>query len=306
MSGAYYNEIDPYPCQWLDNLIRMGAIENGTVDCRDIQTIDPEEVYHVKQCHFFAGIGGWSYALRLADWPKEIDVWTGSCPCQPFSQAGRQKGLDDSRHLWPVWHELIAECKPSVVFGEQVASPLGVDWFDLVSAQLEDLGYEVGAANLCAAGVSAPHLRQRLYFMAVTRDERRQGIHSLLLERQPRQNRLEASRGSAPVYTKSLGDPGVSGGRRDTRTIPTTKTGSTRKGIEARGESDVAVASSSASFWSNCEWVPCVDGKKRPVEPGTFPLAHGVPARVGKLRAYGNAIVPQVAQAFIEAAMSVI
>ena len=54
-------------------------------------------------------------------------------------------------------------------------------------------------------------------------------------------------------------------------------------------------------FWRDADWLYCKDGKWRPVEPGTFPLAHGVPARVGRLRAYGNAIVPQVAQAFIKA-----
>jgi DNA (cytosine-5)-methyltransferase 1 len=55
--------------------------------------------------------------------------------------------------------------------------------------------------------------------------------------------------------------------------------------------------------WVRADWISCNDGTRRPVEPGTFPLAHGAASRVGRLRAYGNAIVPQVAQAFIEAFM---
>ena len=57
------------------------------------------------------------------------------------------------------------------------------------------------------------------------------------------------------------------------------------------------------TFWADCEWLPCRDGKWRPVEPGTFPLAHGVPVRLGRLRGYGNAIVPQVAAEVIRAYM---
>ena len=57
-------------------------------------------------------------------------------------------------------------------------------------------------------------------------------------------------------------------------------------------------------FWSDADWLGCRDGKFRPVEPGTFPLANGIPARVGRLRGYGNAIVPQVAAEFVKALMS--
>ena len=60
-----------------------------------------------------------------------------------------------------------------------------------------------------------------------------------------------------------------------------------------------------ASPWADVDWLPCLDGKSRPVEPGTFPLAHGVPARVGRLRAYGNAIVPQVAAEILKAFLAV-
>jgi DNA (cytosine-5)-methyltransferase 1 len=163
---AYYNEIDPYAAQWLRNLIAAGHIAPGDVDERSIVDVQPDDLKGYTQCHFFAGIGGWSYGLRLAGWSDDRRVWTGSCPCQPLSLAGQQKGHADERHLWPAFCHLIEECKPSVVFGEQVASPDGREWFAGVRADLEDLGYACGAADLCAAGVGAPHPRQRLYWLA--------------------------------------------------------------------------------------------------------------------------------------------
>ena len=164
---AYYNEIDPKAAAWLRELIKRGLIADGDVDETDIRDVDPARLGGYAQCHFFAGIGGWSYALRLAGWPDDRPVWTGSCPCQPFSAAGRRAGQADERHLWPHWHHLISVCRPSVVFGEQVASKDGLGWLDLVCADLEGSGYAVGAADLCAAGVGAPHIRQRLWFVGM-------------------------------------------------------------------------------------------------------------------------------------------
>ncbi len=164
MTRAYYNEIDPHAAQWLRNLIDAGLIAFGDVDERDIRDINPDELRGYTQCHFFAGIGIWSYALRLAGWPDDRPVWTGSPPCQPFSAAGRGAGVADERHLWPHWHHLIRECRPEQVFGEQVASKDGLGWLDLVQSDMEGTDYACGAVDLCAAGVGAPHIRQRQFF----------------------------------------------------------------------------------------------------------------------------------------------
>src|SRR5690348_14114209 len=138
---AYYNEHDPFAAAWLRELIKSGHIAYGEVDERDIRDIVPSELTSYTQCHFFAGIGIWSYALRQANWPDTAHVWTGSCPCQPFSAAGKRLGAADERHLWPSWFHLILQCMPERVFGEQVASKDGLAWFDLVASDLEGAGY---------------------------------------------------------------------------------------------------------------------------------------------------------------------
>lgn len=160
---AYYNENNAYAAEWLRNLIAAGHIPAGDVDERSIEEVQPDDLRGYTQCHFFAGIGGWPYALQLAGWDATRPVWTGSCPCQPFSVAGKQRGDADERHLWPVWFRLISECRPPVIFGEQVASRPALAWLDGVCADLEGADYACAAANLPAAGVAAPHLRQRLY-----------------------------------------------------------------------------------------------------------------------------------------------
>jgi len=173
--ASYYNENDSFAAAWLRELIADGLIADGEVDERSIDDVPADDLGGFTQHHFFAGIGGWSYALRLAGWPDDRPVWTGSCPCQPLSVAGQRKGHADSRHLWPTFHDLIAECQPTTVFGEQVGSKLGLEWLAGVRADLEDLGYAVGAADLCAAGVSAPHIRQRLWWVGDASDARLQG-----------------------------------------------------------------------------------------------------------------------------------
>lgn len=162
---AYYNEFDPQVAEWLRNLIKRNLIMPGFVDDRSIVDVNAEDLKEFTQCHFFAGIGVWSYALRQAGWGDERPVWTGSCPCQPFSSAGKQSGFNDERHLWPVWAKLINERRPATIFGEQVASKDAEPWIDLVHADLEAMGYAVGAIAFPSAGVGAPHIRDRLYWM---------------------------------------------------------------------------------------------------------------------------------------------
>jgi DNA (cytosine-5)-methyltransferase 1 len=177
---AYYNERDPFAAAWLRSLIAAGLISPGDVDERDIRDVKPSDLAGYVQCHFFAGIGVWSYALRYAGWPDDREVWTGSCPCQPFSAAGGRSGFADERHLWPHWHHLIRVRRPAIVFGEQVSSKDGLAWFDLVSSDMEGTDYanhnkkgsRIRPLENCGAGTrrSGPrHVRKRFATSAVIR-----------------------------------------------------------------------------------------------------------------------------------------
>lgn len=394
---AYYNEIEPYAADWLRELIKKGHIADGIVDTRSIVAVDAADLRDFDQCHFFAGIGVWSHALRLAGWPDDRPVWTGSCPCQPFSAAGKGKGFDDERHLWPVFHRLISECRPPVVFGEQVASKDGLQWLDAVCADMEASGYAIGAADLCAAGVGAPHIRQRLWFVgerladaessgsgAGLRDsgsarQRRDLVadggsdgglghhHHQGLEGQRDGHQTESGWLGAVRPVAEAGEPrGLAdhdegrraqfgaarlhdhrqsrhdaAGRRADEWLADAQhddgradepgRGSEGRAVDGRGGAAVRLADAMSAGWSegraiagdrqascscgdsrpsptnghwrDADWLHCRDGKWRPVEPGTFPLAHGAPSRVGRLRAYGNAIVGQVAAEVIGAYM---
>ena len=317
----YYNEYDKKTAAWLQELIRQGLLPNGIVDERSIVDIKPSDLTGYTQCHFFAGIGGWSLALQLAGWPSDRPVWTGSCPCQPFSTAGKGLAQADERHLWPVFFNLIKECKPDTVFGEQVASAIGKGWLDGISADLEAEGYACGATVLGAHSVGAPHIRQRLYWVADSDGGRLkqcdEGIGSVSVVDQNSadggladsddtgsQGRLSEELREYPNQ-RSIGTCGSPCRLGDTGSERHDGQHSLLRQEEPRRNTGdiLQVTGACKAGWSRHSIVQCRDGKARriPTESAFFPLAHGIPARVVRLRGYGNAIVPQVAQAFIEA-----
>lgn len=326
---AYYNEIDPYAAQWLRNLIAAGHIAPGDVDERSIIDVQPDDLRGYTQCHWFAGLGGWSLALRLAGWPDDKPVWTGSCPCQPFSVAGNGDGTDDPRHLWPVWFRLIRECRPAVVYGEQVEGAVRHGWLDLVCGDMEGEGYAIGATVLGAHSVGAPHIRQRLWFVA-------KRLADAEGERWHRSSDTpwKAGRAGSEICgaTGGLADATAGGWREERQDAGRRAIGDHEEGRAAGyvPSGDAGRPDPLDGFWREADWLYCRDGKWRPVEPGLKPLVARLspgmgsvctgedspfrvitdpktgksigqePWRIGMLRGYGNAINPWVAAAFIE------
>ena len=338
----YYNEYDAGAAAWLRELINQNLIPYGHVDTRSITEVKPDDLKGYTQCHFFAGIGGWSYALQLAGWPADRPVWTGSCPCQPFSVAGRGKGVEDERHLWPVFAELIRACKPPTVFGEQVASKAGRDWLAGVFADLEGMAYQRAGADLCAAGVGAPHIRQRLFWVADSESiggrqgepDTRGGVERSYAKQRPifvrgfafgrladsnNKGLEERQEQSAREERQTVERSGDAGGMADSVGVRCNERRKPER-IEVQGECSIGAGEytrseyfgklprgieglgNCPSFWAGTN-IQCRDGKNRriPSEPALFPLADGLPGRVGLLRGAGNAIVPQVAAEFIAA-----
>lgn len=309
MTRAYYNEVDPFAAQWLRNLISANQIAFGDVDDRSISDVTPHDLTGYTQCHFFAGIGGWSLALRMAGWSDDRPVWTGSCPCQPFSQAGSGGGVTDERHLWPHWFHLIRVARPGIIFGEQVADAIKHGWLDLVSDDLEGEGYAIGAVCVPACGVGAPHIRQRLWFVADESHAGRQarGSDGIRIEsgREVRSAAYQGESNLESLVNHHQQSHGNGSSRRGITELANHGVVGNNNNKGPQGRVPVRECTDQQSAWSPSlvDWVYCTDEKWRPVEAGTFPLADGVPGRVGLLRGYGNAIVPEVGAEIIRAYM---
>ena len=374
---AYYNEFDKFAAAWLRQLIEAGHIAPGIVDERSIEDVTPGDLAGFTQCHFFAGIGVWSYALRRAGWPDSRRVWTASCPCQPFSAAGQGVGFADERHLWPAFYHLASQCRPDAIYGEQVASKDAGPWIDLVHTDMEALGYAFGAVPFPSASIGAPHIRDRLYWVALPGNAGLEGWRRVperadqciagaggvvsgmanAIGVQPQQftgqraRPNEAQGGWAfgeltghgdigrmeyPGHDHDAGQSGAANTGDAQTDRPTNIAGGSSvsfggladnlvqqrpdrqpglgigdaAGGRVEGATEIAGLRGDLrpgptnGHWRDADWLYCRDGKWRPVEPGTQPLVNGAPARVGRLRGYGNAINAIQAQIFIEATLT--
>lgn len=331
---VYYNENNDFVAAWLRNLISAGHVATGDVDERSIEEVRPDDLRKYDQCHFFAGIGVWSYALRLAGWPDNRKVWTGSCPCQPFSAAGKGEGFADPRHLWPIWNRLIRESCPDTVFGEQVDKALG--WLDLVSGDLEGQGYAFGTAIMGAHSVGAPHIRQRLYWVANSTSkglERPTGASVQRGSNRPASSSHDVLADSPESRRQETGEHGsrsslLSARSTERRRIGVAQGDALNSGLQGHGRSlqehdsqgrqnserysaatgsDDGMANSETTrpshrgartvlskfggsggeingFWNPADWLPCTDGKARPVEPVAQQMADGSAQSLGPLR----------------------
>lgn len=317
---AYYNEIDPDAVAVLRELIADDVIAPGDVDDRSIKDVQPGDLVRYTQCHFFAGGGLWSVAARLAGWPDDRPLWTGSCPCQPFSQAGKGRGTDDPRHLWPDFHRLIRACRPAVVMGEQVAGKAGRHWFHGVRADLEGSAYASRAVDVPACAVDAPHERNRLWWIAVADSGRLdwRGGPSVQEDRQIAANLLGTLvHGSGVGRGEGRAEHELQRGRATTASADAPnldvalpeRRGCEGWDAEGRGAGSAYAPTGkhgrNGSWWADAEWIVCHDGKARRTKPGLSLLVDGLPGRVGLWRIAGNAISPvlaaEVLAAFLDA-----
>jgi DNA (cytosine-5)-methyltransferase 1 len=374
--AALYNERDPDAAAVLRVLIAEGLIAPGVVDERSIEDVLPDELAGYTQVHLFAGFGIWSLALRQAGVSDDTQIWTCSCPCQPFSEAGKGLGFADKRHLWPSAYHLISQCRPPEILGEQVAAKAVEPWIDLVHADLEALGYAFGCVPFPSAGVGAPHIRDRAYWSGKLANANDTGLEGrtgmpertdqcfagpdglafrLADTMQPGRPERRASAGFGQVAGLRaagwMGDA-VGSGRQPITNVPGgfgEGVESTRRqpvqsgkavgdagrldnarpdhdagevGAASAGQSEVhgpanitsrssvlvgaeSTAGPTNGLWRTADWLLCRDGKWRPVEPGTFPLAHAgtFRNRVAALRGAGNAINVEAAKVWIETVM---
>lgn len=249
MSKAYYNEIEEFPCVWLGNLQKKNLIAPGFVDQRDIADVDASDLEGFKQCHFFAGIGGWSCCLRIVGWPDDCPIWSISCPCPPWSRSRvwnrHEHGKNDYRDLWPIMMPLIRKLKPRYIIGEQVAGKQAAKWIDRTKRDLEKAGYSFIERRLLASDAGSPQRRQRNYFFAY----------------------LGSARGARLVTSRKVGKA---------------------RQWRWRGETDLRAIAKAPFQPGRCWPQPLL----RRGDDGLF-------AKMGRLRAYGNAIDPWIAAQFI-------
>ena len=197
-----------------------------------------------------------------------VDLYTAGFPCQPVSQAGKRRGADDPRWLWPWIAETIRHLRPRWVLLENVPGLLAWDPFSAVLAALAQLGYDAEWQVLSAAAFGAPHLRRRVWIVAYTSQHGRVSRRT--------SNSAQIERGRKPYR---------GGSNADAMAFPDRQPRATRfgTGIPSVLAPPTPGRQGTLDGWP---WAP---------EPGVGRMAHGVPSRVDRLRCLGNTIVPQVA-----------
>jgi len=214
--------------------------------------------------------------LKGSDIDGPVDVICGGYPCQPFSTAGQRRGKEDDRHLWPEFSRLVAELRPTWVIGENVAGHISMGLDDVLS-DLEGQGYACRAFVIPACAVDAPHRRDRVWAVAFSDRGNGQPSESERPRVRPAADRqgADADLGGASAKRAAMADA---------------------KRIRQSGQGQPSITSNQApnrkretgdafNERGRCEWLP---------EPNVGRVAHGVSRRVDRLKALGNAVVPQI------------
>ncbi len=236
--------------------------------------------------------------------PEKITVISAGFPCQPYSLAGKGRGDCDERDLWGEVKRVIGEVRPRWFVGENTPGLFSREnqrYFRRILSDLVALGYSVGWGIWGAFDVGAPHKRERVFLVAHADGERR-GVFGAV-ERTSCEA-LGESEAKAPFRTSGLygAARGVLSGNFSDTTINRCSTRKIQRGnIEEsrRTESSEGIQERGTQFDRVCDSVPhvrnmreYVGGEWWEVEPDVGRVAHGVPARVDRLRGLGNAVVP--------------
>ena len=203
---------------------------------------------------------------------RTVDVISGGFPCQPFSVAGKQKGKEDERYLWPAMLRVIRELRPRCVVGENVPGIVKIAAGQVVK-DLERAGYHVVVFNFEAAAVGAWHRRSRVFFT---------GIADISDADGERQQRREQS--GTPDAAKDAGEQ-----------PPCATTG------ECRETADNAVCGGCDGVARREQSQEFAVGRCWAAEPDVGRVAHGIPHRVDRIKCLGNAVVPQQAYPIFKA-----
>ena len=262
-----------------------------------------------KHIDLFSGIGGFAlasnaagfstsvfcesdpYATRVLKrhWPtvpiiKDIrefdgtrwrgaDLLTGGFPCQPFSQAGERRGEEDDRALWPEMFRVIKEARPDFVLAENVAGLINMALDDVLS-QLEGEGYSTGTVVLPACSLNAPHRRDRVWILA----------HADSIRCEHPLERQDSLRQSISGNKQTTGRPQQDVAHANKSRLEGWS--QTLRQKEGRNSDTGHTGENSSCDGRDNQWS---------VEPNVGRVAHGIPSRTHRLKALGNAIVPQVA-----------
>ena len=244
-------------CEWADYPTKVLEKHWPNVPrWRDIRTLTKED--------FFARTG-----LRT------VDVVSGGFPCQPFSQAGKRRGKEDDRYLWPEMLRVIRELQPAWVVGENVPGIVSLA-LDEVLSDLEGEGYTCQPFIIPAAAVDAPHRRDRCAIVAYSYRERLQGKQQYCTSDPGR--RWEEPYGSTCELCKAV--PYTNGAG-----LPESGFKSGQQAIQQKDRTQHLL------WW--------------PAEPDVGRVADGVPKRVDRLKCLGNAVVPQQFCPFFQAIANV-
>lgn len=239
---------------------------------------------------------------------RTVDVISGGFPCQPFSVAGKQKGKGDDRYLWPEMLRVITELRPRCVVGENVPGIIKIAAGQVVK-DLECAGYHVVVFNFEAAAVGAWHRRSRVFFVGiadVADTDGRTMRHDCGDERKTTRKK-HASRGTGTDPERAMADAACERIQRHAEICaakPAERSGQMQSDAESGNEAVYDAMCSGCAGDARCgKSQELADGRCWAAEPDVGRMAHGIPARVDRLKCLGNAVVPQQAYPIFKALM---